>query len=213
MSFVVLGLSILLLLPRSPWAAETINVVLAHKQITSNNDTVRPGDFLNICSRDNEFHQPYSVNPPNKFGSPNAKEKDLLERDNCRIVKIKNNQEQIVKMQIYDRFHPQAVLVLNVLPKEQPKNLLGIKKAGKDTFFTPTIDEYPVAWCYTRGKDCGEKSANAWCNSRGFPDAKTWEINPGMENPTLVTRFIGNGQLCRGSSCDSFRSITCQAKY
>lgn len=202
------GLSVTL--PRFCFAAETINVVLANDQITSNRSRIDHGDILSICSRDDDFHQPYSESEGNRFGTPKAKEKEMLSRDNCRIYKVKNTTENVVTMKIFDRFNPSAVLTLSITPKPRPSKKGGSKSASGSQYYAPKYEDKRLAWCYSEDQGCGEKAANTWCNRRGYSRAMFWEIYDKKEDPKLQARFIGNKRLCRPGGCDTFRSITCR---
>ncbi|MDX1386607.1 MAG: hypothetical protein R3257_03380 [bacterium] len=191
-------------------AAETINVVLANKQITSNRPVINHGDILSICSRDDDFHQPYSVSEGNRFGTPKAKEKEMLSRDNCRIVKVKNTTEGVLTMKIFDRFNPSAYLVLSINPKPRPPKKGSAKSGAGTQFYAPNFEDKRLAYCYTPARECGEKAATTWCIRRGFVRATSWEIYGKKEDPKLQARFIGTKKTCRPGACDTFRSITCR---
>ena len=193
------------------FAAETINVNLVNHKITSDRTTVDNGDILNICSRDNDFHQPYGLSSQNSFGSSKAKEKDMLPNSQCKIVKVKNNTSQVIETTIYDRFNPQAYLVLKIVPKPQPNKKLAANNPEANKFYSPMLDEFPLSFCYMKNDGCGEKAAMAWCNSQGYKTAKDWEIAQSMGDKSITTKFIGNDTLCKRGQCDSFKSINCQS--
>lgn len=195
---------------RLSFAAETINVVLANDQITSNRSRIDHGDILSICSRDDDFHQPYSESEGNRFGTSKAKEKEMLSRNNCRIYKVKNTTENVITMKIFDRFNPSAVLELSITPKPRPPKKGGSKSASGSQFYAPNYEDKRLAWCYTEDQGCGEKAATTWCIRRGYSRAMFWEIYDKKEDPKLQARFIGNKRLCRPGGCDTFRSITCR---
>jgi hypothetical protein len=193
-------------------ASETIDVYLSNNQITAQRKTVNHDDFLNICSRDNDFHQPYSTSQYNKFGSSTAKEKDILKKNHCRIVKVKNTSDATVEMVIYDRFNPKASLVLNVTPKphaskKEPQSDL---PAGQvKTFSSPKLNKYQLDWCYAKNEGCGEKAAVSWCATKGFHKATKWEKQDNTGTHGVVTKKIGTGELCPDSMCSSFKTISC----
>ena len=80
---------------------------------------------------------------------------------------------------------------------------------GEQTFSYPTIDGYRLDRCRTWGTDCEEGAANAFCRSKGFRRAKSWEIDYDIGERT-PTKIIGTGQICKESFCDGFKSIVCE---
>ncbi len=202
----------LCLVPRA-YSAETVDVTLTRGKITTQKSTVNPGDYLNICSRDEAFHQPYSIAPPNKFGSPKAKEKDMLSNGHCRIVEVRNYGQQTVEMTIYDRFVPSAYAVLKVNPKPRAPAVKGTQQAVKDdadTFPGPMQGNQRLAFCYSAQQGCGEKAAEAWCKVKGYKGVKEWQIEPRDVGKPKVTRYVGNDALCKRGVCDSFEYVTCR---
>ncbi len=204
----------LVFLSSSALAAETVDVSLSGGKITAQRLTVNHDDFLNICSRDSAFHQPYSLSPQNKFGSSKAKEKDILPKDQCRIERVKNTSGAVQTITIYDRFHPHAYLAIKVNPKPpKVKSDLAKGDPGKpDKFPTPMMGGQHLAYCYTKDNGCGTGAANAWCKSKGFKEAKEFEVLEAPEGKTRTTKYIGDGKICksRDGSCDMFESISCK---
>lgn len=195
----------------SAQAAETIDVNLSKGKITAKSTTLNPGDFLNICSRDEGFHQPYSVSPPNQFGSAKAKEKDLLAKGQCRLVEVKNKQANSVEMTVYDRFNPQASLILKVNPKPQAAAPTKTDPAKSDTptFISPMQGKQRLAYCYAPNDGCGRKAADGWCQRKGFKGAKDWVKYPSEAKPQ-AGRYLGSDVSCPRGQCETFESITCR---
>ena len=201
--------------------AETVDVSLGQGKITARTTTVEHGDYLNICSRDSGFHQPFSPGPSNKFGSSKAKEKDMLAKGSCRIVEIKNKGPQVAEMTIQDRFMPEAALNLRVrprpqaakaneAPKDKEKAKTDVADAAPETFAAPMQGKQRLAFCYTPEEGCGSKAADAWCQGKGYKGAKKWEVEPKEQGKARSARYIGSDVSCKPRQCDTFGSITCR---
>lgn len=72
-------------------------------------------------------------------------------------------------------------------------------------FEAPRFENYRVAWCYSEGKSCGARAANAFCRQQGYQRARGYE----KDTKVAATRMIGDGKLCFGGSCQGFERITC----
>lgn len=72
-------------------------------------------------------------------------------------------------------------------------------------FILPRYQHYRVAWCYQKGKGCGQKAAFSFCRRMGY--TKTIEFH--QQKKVLATREIGDKRLCFGDTCRGFSSITC----
>jgi len=206
-----LGLLFAFLLSLTLLPSDVIDVSMMKNKITAKQTTLNHDDFISICSRDNDHHQPYSVSEGNKFGSSTAKEKDILTREHCRVEKVKNTKDFPIDMVILDRFNPQASLTLKVLPK--PKVAKASKGTAKDTdqtFVSPMVEGQRLDWCYKPQEGCGEKAASSYCQSKGYKQARTFESANLGKSPKLVTRYLGASTTCRRSGCETFKSITCQ---
>lgn len=79
------------------------------------------------------------------------------------------------------------------------------------TFVDPTVDGIRLDWCRLWATDCGGAAAAAWCNQVGYSAAVTWEEDSNVSGRGIVTKLVGDGQLCQPPNrCDSFASITCR---
>jgi len=134
----------------------------------------------------------------------------MLSRDNCRIVTVKNTTEGPIEMRIFDRFNPQAILVLNIQAKPRPPKKVDPKKVEGTQFYGPNYKDKRLAYCYTKANECGKKAATTWCVSRGYHKATQWEVYDKREDPKLQARHVGNGQICRPGGCDTFRTVSCK---
>ena len=210
--------------------AETIDVNLGKGKITAGKTSVEHGDFLNICSRDEKFHQPFSMGPSNKFGSSKAKEKDMLPKGDCRLIELKNKGPDVAEMRIQDRFMPEAALTLRVLPKPQAmkvkesatKSDLATEKEparereisndpNKPVFSQPMQGKQRLAYCYAPEQGCGSKAADAWCQEKGYKGAQKWEVDPKENGKARSARYIGSDLTCKPGACDTFSSIMCRS--
>jgi len=204
----VLLVILLLTTSAKAMAYEVIDVSLTKNKITARQTTVNNKDFLNICSRDNELHQPYSLSDGNKFGSSLPRSKDILNKEHCRIQKVKNNGSSQIEMMIQDRYYPENRLTLKINPKNSGSNTAATEPSN-NFYADPKYKGQRLDYCYTPQKDCGEKVANEWCQTQGFKSAKTYEPAT-TSNFKIQTRYLGNNQTCRKQGCQTFRSITCQ---
>jgi hypothetical protein len=198
---------------------ETVDVSLGQGKITARKATVEHGDYLNICSRDEATHQPYSLGPSNKFGSSKAKEKDILSKGNCRLVTVKNKGPDITEVRIQDRFMPEAALTLRVQPRPQAAKKKDAPKSD-DAAATKTADANPDQpvfanpmqgnSCYAPEDGCGRKAADAWCQGKGYKGAQKWEVEPKDQGKARSARYIGSDVTCKARQCDTFSSVTCR---
>jgi hypothetical protein len=76
-------------------------------------------------------------------------------------------------------------------------------------FRQPMFRGYRLDWCKSWGSFCGQGAADAFCKSKGFSKAESWEIDPdiGLRTPTYI---IGSGQICSENFCDGFKYIKCR---
>jgi len=191
-------------------AAETVDVTISKGKISARSTNLRDGDLLNICNRDSAYHQPYSVSPPNKFGSSKAKDKDLLSKGQCRLVQLKNTGTHEITMTINDRLMPAEYLVVKILPPLPGVAETPAAKDSEPTFPNPMQGKNRLAYCYSPDDGCGEKAANTWCVNRGYKGAKKWEMEARDMGKSKTTRYIGSDQSCKPGACDAFASITCR---
>lgn len=99
-----------------------------------------------------------------------------------------------------------SVLVLAVLAAAISAQV-SQASASEEVFKHPKVGGNRLDWCLTFQKDCGEKAANAWCQSQGYKNATTFS----KAGNVGLTRTIGDSSLCADSHCDSFSQITCFA--
>lgn len=78
------------------------------------------------------------------------------------------------------------------------------------TFNEPTYGGYAISYCGAASPSCGEAVATAWCRSQSYEFASEWAASSGADD--AVTVRIEDGNVCRGSQCDSFASITCNRR-
>jgi hypothetical protein len=77
--------------------------------------------------------------------------------------------------------------------------------ALEGTFSTPRYKaKERLDICYSLGKSCGQKAADAFCLVAGFDKAVGFE-----KERARPTRTIADGKLCDGPHCEAFKSITC----
>ncbi|MGC4077445.1 MAG: hypothetical protein QM702_10510 [Rubrivivax sp.] len=79
-------------------------------------------------------------------------------------------------------------------------------KAGAgDVYIAPKVNGVRVDWCFAWQKGCGQKAADAFCQSKGYAMAakfsKAASVGP--------TRVLSTGQLCDDTNCDGFASLQC----
>jgi len=76
---------------------------------------------------------------------------------------------------------------------------------GPKTFQDPKINGAHVNWCMTAQLGgCGQTAANAWCESKGFSHATSF--NWVVKSPAITQ---GDGVLCDGF-CGAFTYVTCE---
>lgn len=73
-------------------------------------------------------------------------------------------------------------------------------------FVYPRYDNYRVAWCYSKEKQCGHRPAFSFCRRMGYAREQKFE----REKAVPATRALGSHELCFGGACDAFKSITCE---
>ena len=203
--------------------AETLDVNLGQGKITARSATLEHGDYLNICSRDEATHQPFSSGPSNKFGSAKAKEKDILSKGKCRLVALKNKGPDVAEVRIQDRFMPEAALTLRVQPKPQVAKKKDAHEApatakaedndrdpSRPVFVNPMQGKQRLAYCYAPEEGCGRKAAEAWCQGKGYKGAQKWEVEPKEQGKARSARYIGSDAACKARQCDTFSSVTCR---
>jgi hypothetical protein len=79
----------------------------------------------------------------------------------------------------------------------------------QETFKKPKMNGVRINYCFKNGKGCGQKAADAFCDSEDYDDAADFVQSSPM-GPSKPTRYIGNGAMCTGPVCYGFKSITCE---
>jgi hypothetical protein len=76
-------------------------------------------------------------------------------------------------------------------------------------FTNPSVDGRRLDLCLHWGVECGAPAADAFCKSKGYSSASSFEIayDIGAGSPTLV---LGDGRVCSEAACDGFSVIDCQ---
>lgn len=72
----------------------------------------------------------------------------------------------------------------------------------------PSVDGERLDRCLMLGRKCGRVVAHKWCKVNNFEKAIYWEVDWGT-GYTKATKTLVSEEVCRGSSCDSFRRIVC----
>jgi hypothetical protein len=80
-------------------------------------------------------------------------------------------------------------------------------KSNYKRFVRPKYQGVALDWCYTWASNCGTKSANEFCRSRGYPKGA---LGFKKENNVGYTKIMRTGQICNAPGCDSFRYIDCK---
>jgi predicted SPOUT superfamily RNA methylase MTH1 len=84
------------------------------------------------------------------------------------------------------------------------------QKIIKPTLFPkPTYRGYRLDWCYEFGNKCGKPAADAFCQSKGFSMAHSFEIDAAVKSQTMIP---SNNAICNPDirHCDSFKIIQCK---
>lgn len=77
----------------------------------------------------------------------------------------------------------------------------------KQVFSPPALKGYRLDICLNWAKDCGQPAADAFCRTKGFSNSVYWRRDPYVgQQPT---RVITTEQICTGSGCTAFATITC----
>jgi len=74
------------------------------------------------------------------------------------------------------------------------------------TYPKPDVDGVRLDWCFSWQKSCGQRAADAFCKSKGWTRAESFQK---AEN-VGPTRVWSTGQLCDGTDCDGFKTLTCE---
>lgn len=77
-----------------------------------------------------------------------------------------------------------------------------------ETYKKPKIGGVRLNYCFRKGKGCGQKAADAFCEQEDYNEAVDFAQSSPM-GPSKPTRYIGNNAKCLNSVCYGFKSITC----
>ena len=97
---------------------------------------------------------------------------------------------------------PLFPLPLPVLPNPIPDD------SETEIFKKPKIDGVRLNYCFKKGKGCGQKAADAFCDQEDYDEAIDFVQSTPM-GPSKPTKYIGNGGKCLDAVCYGFKSITC----
>jgi hypothetical protein len=88
-----------------------------------------------------------------------------------------------------------------------PQSNAAVGTGGR--FENPSVNGLRLDVCLHWGVECGAPAANAFCRSKGYSSARSFEIayDIGAGSPTLV---LGDGRVCSETACDGFSVIACQ---
>jgi hypothetical protein len=99
------------------------------------------------------------------------------------------------------------MLFLRGLPIVVFGNFVFVGTAQADDEYTynkPVYFDVRLDWCLRWGQDCGEPAAMAFCNRKQY--SRVVAFSSEKAEPT---RVFSTQQICRGSNCAAFSSITC----
>jgi hypothetical protein len=81
--------------------------------------------------------------------------------------------------------------------------------ADTETFEKPILRNARLNYCYRKGRGCGQRAADAFCESQDFDGASDFRQSSPL-SPLVRTRFIGSRRICTDLVCFAFASITCE---
>lgn len=70
----------------------------------------------------------------------------------------------------------------------------------------PKINGYGLDYCREWGLNCGKPAADAFCQSKGYVEAKHFSIVADGQK----TRVINGGQVCDAAHCDRISRVECE---
>jgi hypothetical protein len=82
----------------------------------------------------------------------------------------------------------------------------GSKSINYQRFSYPKYNGVALDFCYTFGKNCGQKVANEFCKFKGYKDVYRFK----KENNVGYTIIMRTGQFCKADFCSSFKYIDCR---
>ena len=77
--------------------------------------------------------------------------------------------------------------------------------ADERTYTQPRWFDDRLDWCLSWGTNCGKPAADNFCKRRRFMGAINFASEPGVGR----TRVSGTNQICNGTFCVGFKTITC----
>ncbi len=93
-------------------------------------------------------------------------------------------------------------LPLPVLPDPTPDD------SETEIYKKPKVDGVRMNYCFKKGKGCGQKAADAFCDQEEYDEAIDFEQSTPL-GPSKPTKYIGSGGKCLDAVCYGFKSITC----
>ncbi len=73
----------------------------------------------------------------------------------------------------------------------------------------PKVKNVRLDWCRHAGRACGEPAAILFCRENGFDRASDFQADPRAGAAGMSTLIFGDGKICHGPQCQSFRHIVC----
>lgn len=81
---------------------------------------------------------------------------------------------------------------------------------GLVRFEKPMYQGYRLDWCLGWASNCGEPAASAWCKTKNYNGANSWQQAPDIGGASH-TKVLQTGQICDQAFCDGFAEIVCDA--
>ena len=75
----------------------------------------------------------------------------------------------------------------------------------QEIFVRPRWHNYPLAWCYQNGHQCGRRAAYSFCRFQGY--GKVIKFSPAK--CVNASKEIGTSALCYNDDCKGFEYIVC----
>ncbi|MBU0943533.1 MAG: hypothetical protein KJ804_02620 [Proteobacteria bacterium] len=81
---------------------------------------------------------------------------------------------------------------------------------GLVRYTNPMHQGHRLDWCLSWATQCGEPAASAWCKSKSFDQANSWQKAPDIGENTATIVFQ-SGKICDQPFCDGFAEIVCDS--
>jgi hypothetical protein len=72
-------------------------------------------------------------------------------------------------------------------------------------FVRPRWHHFPISWCYRNSKQCGKRSAYAFCRFQGYGKV----IRYSQSKSVPASKEMGTSALCMNQDCRGFEYIVC----